>query len=200
MTSEQGLQVPGIVISEPGSELPPIEEAGWFFSVAPPARCNVGPLPYPLIFKGPIPTGGLSADQKTWEGRTTLYRLSDTEGWKEVKVFSRTEDGLGPLATQRVVVGEIYMEEPGLYKIEFLVSLHDETQGKVIRRVRARSAPFNVEAGYNNASIRRTLREDREVAKILQRIPQLEDNFVGYLDAPGVGLLQLATLARSNEP
>lgn len=119
MTSEQGLQVPGIVISEPGSELPPIEEAGWFFSVAPPARCNVGPLPYPLIFKGPIPTGGLSADQKTWEGRTTLYRLSDTEGWKEVKVFSRTEDGLGPFATQRVVVGKYTWKSQAYTRLNF---------------------------------------------------------------------------------
>lgn len=87
----------------------------------------------------------------------------------------------------------------GTHKFEALISLWDETEGKVVRRAMAKSSHFLARHGFDNANISMSKRiftsnhtimlmpflflgmeEKEEIDKVLNRAPEWERDYSGF--------------------
>ena len=109
----------------------PPQEAGWVFAVPPPARCNTGRLPHPLVVKGPRPIAGNQQfpDNKRWQYTITRYAVYFEETEITEWVESNGADGLGPFGNGMLVFDNLSTLNSGIYNYRVVLFLLDKESG-----------------------------------------------------------------------
>lgn len=132
----------------------PPPEDGWTFAVPPPAKCDLGRLPYPLVVKGPITADQPAPDKKRWQCTISRYAVYSDD--REIMQWVETKgaDGLGPFENGMLIFDNLSTTKVGTYHYQVVLSLLDKESDIIERHVVVKSDNVTVELEFKNSGIR----------------------------------------------